>query len=251
MKEQLPEVILFQEDEKALGYQYHLPPNKQLPKTIAVKSFEYDLADFSENFEIVDEKRTSQNSVYFLHPYKNNTYISAEKDANYFLIEKIHLFKKVGQLLGAKSIKTEVKESQSEVDTFAGKIEAFYKLIKGSGEIKSETTKIDKTSLEIFDTYELQDNFDLNKNIDDLRKFIRENNLNHETELRSLIDARDSRTSGTKITSRHVKSELSSEYNHLLETSLAIKNPVFDVTAKFAKNTNRLKILNIDIFYEF
>ncbi|QNS41238.1 hypothetical protein H0S70_13055 [Chryseobacterium manosquense] len=250
MKEQLPEVILFQADEKARGYEYQLPPNKQLPKTIKVKSFDYDLADFLKKFTLVGG-RPSQNSVYFLHPYKNNIYVSDNLDASYFLKEKIHLFKKVGQLLGAKSIKTKVKESQSEVNTFAGKIEALYKLIKGSGEIKSETTKIDKTSLEISDTYELQDNFDLNKNIDNLRKLIRENNLNHELELISLIDARDSRTSGTKISKRHVNSELSSEYNHLLETSMAIQNPVFDVSAKFNKHTNRLNVLSIDITYEF
>ena len=251
MKEQLPEVILFQEDEKARGYSYELAPDKQLPKTIAVKSFDYDLADFSEKFELVDEKRTSQNSVYFLHPYKNNTYVSAEMDANYFLKEKIHLFKKVGQLLGAISIKTKVKESQSETKNLEGKIKAFYKLIKGSAEIKYETTKIDKTSLEISDTYILEDNFDLNKNIDDLRHYIKENSLNHELDLISLIDSRDSRISGTKLTKRHVNSELSSEYNHLLESSLALKNPIFDVSTKFKTNTNLINVLNIDIEYEF
>lgn len=251
MNKHLPEVILFQEDEKALGYMYELAPKNQLPNSVVIKSVDYDVEDFTSSELSIIGKRPTIGSVYFLHPYKKNTYVHDSLDKNYFLAEKVDLFKRVGQLLGAKSIKTNVKLIESRKVTNAGEGKGSYALVEVEADVKTEKEKFDKSCYEISDSYILEQEFNLNKNIDELRLFINENYLRHETDLVSLIDARDSRISGTKLVTRKVKSELSSEYNSLLETSLSIKNPIFTASANFNRNVETLNVLTIDIDYEF
>lgn len=46
MNNNLPQVILFQEDEKALNYRYKLP--FQLDVNVSIKSIEYDVEEFKK-----------------------------------------------------------------------------------------------------------------------------------------------------------------------------------------------------------
>lgn len=249
MHSNLPQVIIFQEDEKALNYRFKLP--FALNSGIAVKSIEYDLEDFKASGVKLVGPRTSKDSIYYLHPYKNTEYVHESLGEMHFLTEKLDLYKRVGALLGAKSIATKVVLTESkklEIDV-EGKLRV--KVVEIETSVKNSEQSKYKESLEINDTYKLQDNFDLNKNIDELRNMIQKLNLHHELGIISLIDARDSRKSGTILTTRKVKSEISSEYNSLLQISAQLSSPVFSVGAEFSRSLETVNRLNIDIDFEF
>ena len=125
------------------------------------------------------------------------------------------------------------------------------KVVEIETSVKNSEQSKYKESLEINDTYKLQDNFDLNKNIDELRNMIQKLNLHHELGIISLIDARDSSESGTILTTRKVKSEISSEYNSLLQISAQLSSPVFSLGAEFSRSLETVNRLNIDIDFEF
>ena len=91
----------------------------------------------------------------------------------------------------------------------------------------------------------------MNKNIEELRKLIDEFNLGHEIDIISLIDFRDSRVSGTILKERHVKSEITSEYNKTLDISAKLTNPVFSVSTEFKNRVKRVQKIMIDIKFEF
>ena len=247
-KEDNKKIIIFQEDEKALNYMYRI--TDLLNNDIAVKSIDYDVNDFRKKFNLIGGEPTI-NSVYYLHPYKKNTYVHESIDENYYLREKLGLYKSFGQKLGAKSIQTIIKSVESkkiEIDA-DGKFKV--KVIEGGATFKSKIEEKYMNSLEIKEEYQLQENFNIDKNIKDLKLFIEENNLNYELELRELIDARDSKETGTILTKRSVKSEISSEYNKLLEISAHVVNPVFNTNANFKRKFEKINTLNIEIIYEF
>ena len=78
-------------------------------------------------------------------------------------------------------------------------------------------------------------------------------NLHHETDLVSLINDRDVRSSkGSMLKSRNIKSEISSEYNKILDISLKLSVPdVFDLSSEFNRNTRIIKKVEVNINYEF
>ena len=68
------QVILFQRDEVALGYKYKL--ENPLTSDIKILSIDYDLENMleDENIKILGPN-PKENSLYYLHPYKKNTYV--------------------------------------------------------------------------------------------------------------------------------------------------------------------------------
>lgn len=243
-----PKIIIFQEDEKALNYRYKLKypagPN------IQVKSLEYDYEEFAKSHKLIGN-RPDHNTIYFLHPYKNNVYINESVGENYFLEEKLQLYKRAASLLGAKSISTNVslKESRSISTDVNGEIN--YNLISLEGEVKSEKENNYKNSLEIYEEFETQDNYNKEKNLKELRCLIDDYNLHHEIGLISLIDGRDSSQSGTLLTKRSIKSEITFEYSNLLEASAKLNSPVFNVSGDYKRKLEEVNTLMVDIEFNF
>lgn len=249
MNNNLPQVILFQEDEKALNYRYKLP--FQLNSNISIKSIEYDVDEFKNNGIKLIGPQPTKNAIYYLHPYNENEYIHESKGEMYFLEEKLDLYRRVGALLGAKSISTKVILTESkklEIDV-EGKLQI--KVVKGEASTNYTVQSKYQQALEITEKYNLQNNFDLHKNIDGLNDMIDKLNLHHELGIKSLIEARDSRNSGTSLSERTVKSEISSEYNSLLQVSAQLSAPVFSVGADFKRSLETLNKLNVNIEFEF
>src|SRR5690606_9625378 len=178
MHSSLPQVILFQEDEKALNYRFKLP--FKLNSEIAVKSIEYDLEDIRASGVKLLGPRPSKDSIYYLHPYKNNEYIHESLGEMYFLQEKLDLYRRVGALLGAKSISTKVvlTESKNLTIDVEGKLQI--KLVKAETSVNYTEQSKYQQALEISEEYNLQNNFDLHKNIDELHVMIDKLNLHHE-----------------------------------------------------------------------
>jgi len=249
MKSNLPQVVLFQEDEKALNYEYKLP--FQLDANISIKSIEYDVEEFKNSGIKLIGPQPTKDTIYYLHPYKNNEYIHESLGEMYFLQEKLDLYRRVGALLGAKSISTKVvlTESKNLTIDVEGKLQI--KLVKAETSVNYTEQSKYQQALEISEEYNLQNNFDLHKNIDELHVMIDKLNLHHELGIISLIEARDSRNSGTALSKRKVKSEISSEYSNLLQVSAQLSAPVFSIGADFKRSLETLNKLNVDIEYEF
>lgn len=243
------QVLLFQEDEKALGYQYEIPRTLSM-RGIDVKSIDYDVEEVNKNFTL-EGPQPSENSVYYLHPYKKNTYVHESLGEDYFLKAKIFYLKRVAQLLGAKSIVTKIELTESKKREIDANGNCRYKLIEGGIDVKHKTQERYTNTLEISENVTPEDDFDLNKNIDILRNEIKEFNLYHELELVDLIESRDSRVFKTKLTSKHIKTKISSEYNRLLDISAKLSNPIFDVSTGFKDNLEIVNEIIIDIKFEF
>jgi hypothetical protein len=249
MNNNLPQVILFQEDEKALNYGFKIP--FELNSDVAVRSIEYDLEDFKNGEVKLVGPRPTKDAIYYLHPYKDNEYVHESLGEMYFLEEKLELYKRVGYLLGAKSISTKVILSESkklEVDV-EGKVRV--KVVNSGTNVNYSKQSQYKEALEISEKYNQKENYDLNKNIDELRDMTEKLNLHHELGIISLIEARDSRNSGVELSERKVKSEISSEYNRLLQISAQLSSPVFSVGADFKHSLETLNKLNVDIEFVF
>ncbi len=248
MSNNLPQIVLFQEDEKALNYRYK--QNYNIGTNIQVKSLEYDYTDFAKNNKLIGN-RVDNNTLYFLHPYKNNVYLNESLGEDYFLEEKLQLYKRAAQLLGAKSISTKVtfKESRTINTDVNGEVK--YKVISIEGGTKRKIENSYKNALEISEEFELQDNFDKEKNIKELNDFIQHHNLNHEIGLISLIEARDSSKTGTLLTKRSVKSEITSEYNNLLEVSAKLNSPVFNISGGYKRKLEEVNSLIVEIDFIF
>lgn len=249
MKNNLPQVVLFQEDEKALNYRYKLP--FQLNNNISIKSIEYDIDEFKNNGIKLIGPQPTRDAIFYLHPYKKNVYVHESLGELYFLKEKLDLYRRVGALLGAKSISTKVVQTESKNLTIdiEGKLQV--KLVKGETSLNYNEQSKYKQALEIYEEYTLQNNFDLQKNVDELKIMIDQLNLHHELEIISLLEARDSRHTGTSLSKRNVKSEISSEYSNLLQVSAQLSSPVFNVGADFKRSLETLNKLNVDIEYVF
>lgn len=250
-KNKLPQVILFQEDEKALNYKYRLPFT--LNANIAVKSIEYDLEELRSKGIKLEGPRPEKDTVYYLHPYKEHTYIHEDLGEMYLLREKLDLYRRVGSLLGAKSISTEVEIINSEkveIDINTG-LELPFKKIEAEVNFEYERENKEYRKLEINEKFNLKENYDLNKNIDELRGLIERLYLQHESEITSLIEARDSRESGVELSERVVNSEISSEYNKLVKVSAQFSSPIFSVSSDFKRSLERLNRLNMKIEYVF
>ncbi|MDO4764263.1 MAG: hypothetical protein Q4A00_07780 [Flavobacteriaceae bacterium] len=250
MNKKLPKVLLFQEDEKALNYKYKYP-DYVLGKDIEVKSFEYDVDELKEAGIKFIGGEPQDNAVYFLHPYKENTYVSETQPEDYFLKEKLELYKRVASLLGAKTIETKViSEEYKKIEVDAQGNITFTPVAKLEGGVKIEKNQNNKKSLEIKDSFELQPNFNLHKRIEDLRGLIEKFNLHHEIDIISLIDSRDP-TSGTLLKKREVKSEITSEYNHLLEISAKLNVKAFETSATFKRKVEKINKQILEITFEF
>lgn len=249
MNNNLPQVILFQEDEKALNYRYKLP--FQLNSNISIKSIEYDVDEFKNNGIKLIGPQPTKDAIYYLHPYKKNEYVHESLGEMYFLEEKMNLYRRVGALLGAKYISTEVvllESKKLEID-IEGNLRI--KVINAGTDINySEQSKYQNFQV-TKEKIGFEDNFDLNKNIDALRIMIDKRNLHHELGIISLVEGRDSRDSGVSLKSKKVNSEISSEYNSLLEVSAQLSAPVFSVGSNFKRSLETLNKLNVNIEFEF
>lgn len=249
MNDNLPQVILFQEDEKARNYKYIIP--FELNSDVAVKSIEDDVEDFKNGEVKLVGPPPTKDAIYYLHPYKDKEYVHESLGEMYFLEEKLELYKRVGYLLGAKSISTKVILTESkklEID-IEGKVQV--NTVNAGANVNNSKQSKYKETLEISEKYNQKENFDLNRNIDELKDMTQTLNLHHETGIKSLIDARDSRNSGVELSERKVKSEISSEYNRLLKISAQLSSPVFSVGIDFKNSLKTLNTLNVDIEFVF
>ncbi|MCA4806455.1 hypothetical protein [Myroides odoratimimus] len=249
MNNNLPKVVLFQDDEVSQVYDFMLPYN--LGTNTKIKSIDYDLIDFQNTYTIIGNKNASTSDVYFLHPYKENTYVEQSIAENYLIEEKIALYGEIASLLGATKVNSFVKFEEAREYLIDANGNMKYNVIEVDVKYKEQQESKYSKSIEIADTYIQADNFDLNRNLDHAYALVEKYNLSHEVQLKSLVEGRDSRRSGMLQKTKRIKTELTSEINSLYEASVKINSPIFTVNANLKESMKKVSRLSVELEFIF
>ena len=242
-------IILFEEDEKSLNYKFEKHSDKL--KSTEVLSIEYDKDKFINDFEIVGQL-PEIGSVYYKHPSKLNCYVNSREDEYFFMQEKIEIYGKIAQLLGATGFEaTVVLDSVGKIEFEAdGNIK--YKVVEINSSIKeAETTKIIQR-LQLKRDIEIQPDFDKHISYEKAIDFIKNHNFSSDPSLKGLIESRDP-SIGSLNKNQNLKTELTSEYNELIEFSagLNIMGDVFNLNIGFSRKFESIKKVNLDMTIYF
>lgn len=253
---QIKDIIIFQDDETALGYKFAESFPIDFPlENISIKSSEYDVDFFKEhNLQIIGDQPKNSQDIFLKHPYLDNTYINSDFSdlQDYFLKQKINFYKKVAKDLGATAINAKVSRIEISEDEINVKVDG--KHVSGVGveiDVKNNEKSDFQNKYSFESRFEIQKNHNLSDNIDRMKEFINSHNLNHELDLISLIDSRDSRISGNLLKYEKITSEITSEINKLKKISGRLRIPVFSLKADFERNISTYTKIELEIEYFF
>lgn len=249
----LPKIIIFQEDERARNYRWKLPEKSTFRRQpIMVRSFEYDKDEFLKNNEvIVDNKNFDLDTVFYLHPNRDNVYIEQSKFEDHIFKERILRYIAMAQKLGAKkaTLTAELLETKSLDIDANGSVR--YKVFKMESNYKKEVEeKFKKTYLDSTE-YQPSENFDLVKNFKEAQQWIKDENLYFDLDLIHFVNSRNPETDNL-LSKKTLITKLTQDTNELLSISanLAV-GPLFSLKAGFKENVSSLKELLLKIELEF
>jgi hypothetical protein len=242
-------VVLFEEDEKSLNYMFEKYSNKL--KSTDILSIEYDKEKFLSDYEIVGQE-PEIGSVYYKHPSRANCYVDSSLDEYYFMQEKIVAYSKVVQLLGATSIEAKfVLDSVDKMEFGADGDIKYQSVDFNSAYNEVETNKITQ-KLILKDNYEIQPNYDVQTSYTEASLFIASQNFSSDPILKGFLDSRNP-ISGSLLKRQIVKTELTSDYNKLLEFSagLNVMGGVFNLNMSFSKKFESIKKVYLEMTIHF
>ena len=225
-------VILFEDDERSLNYKFE-PFAKQL-KSTKVLSIEYDIDEFSQ-FKLIGQK-PEIGSVYYRHPFKNNHYVNSNLTDFYFMTEKIEFIAHVVKLLGAKSFEASVSISDIEKIEISTNGSIKYKVIEVSVNHKEEETKKLTSKLSLKREFDIDDSFDRSANYKIALDYLKKYNLSAENSIIGIIESRDPKI-GNQSKHQELNTELTSEYNSILDFAVGLKvmGDVFNLNSAYNK----------------
>lgn len=251
----LPKVVIFQEDEKSKNYIWRLPEDSDFNrKPIAVKSFEYDKDEFlKSNVVVIANKNFDLDTVFYLHPNKENVYIEQSKFENYIFNENIHRYIQMAQKLGAKKVNltVELLEVRKLNVKAEGSIDA--KAIAITGEFKKDVEEKFKKTYINNNEYTPSGNYDLVKNYKEALEWIDKENLYFDQDLVHFVKSRNPEI-GNLLTKQELSIQLTQETNQLLEISASLTAgvvPVFKLKAGFKESVSMQKDMLLKIDLEF
>jgi hypothetical protein len=241
-------VILFEDDERSLNYKFE-PFAKQL-KSTKVLSIEYDKDEFLQ-FELIGSK-PEIGSVYYKHPYKNDSYVNSNLTDFYFMNEKLELIGHLVKLLGAKSFEATVNIEDIEKIEFLTEGKTNYKVVKVEANYKKEETQKLVSKLKLKREFEQDDNFDQMHNYNKVLGYIQKYNLSAESSIIGLIESRDP-TVGNYNKYQELSTELTSEYNSILDFAacLNVMKNVFNLNFGYNKQFESIKKVNLEMKVHF
>ena len=249
----LPKVVIFQEDEKSINYKWNLPEGSDFNrKPIAVRSFEYDKDTFlKENEVIIANKNFDLDTVFYLHPNRDNVYIEQSKFEDYIFKEKILRYIQMAQKLGAKkaNLTAELLETRELEINANGSVE--YKVVKLEGEFKKEVEEKFKETYINNNEYKPSENYDLAKNYKEALEWIDRENLFFDQDLIHFVKSRNPEI-GNLLSKQELKTQLTQDTNQLLEISASLTvGPIFKLKGGFRESVSRQKDLLLKIELEF
>ncbi|TDE03310.1 hypothetical protein [Flavobacterium sandaracinum] len=238
-------IVLFEEDERSLNYKFEKFADRL--NSTEILSLEYDKDKFLNDYEIVGQE-PEIGSVYYKHPSKPNCYVNSSLGEYFFMQEKIEVYGKIAQLLGATGFEaTVVLDSQEKkIKVVNGDIQ--YQVVKIEGDRKEEQTKKIIQSLQLNRKITIEPHFDKNSSYNKACEFLKSNNFTSDPSLNSLLESRNP-DNGSVTQEQTIKIELTSEYNELLEISagLEVMKEVFKLNMSFSEKFESIKKVNLDM----
>jgi hypothetical protein len=241
-------VILFEDDERSLNYKFE-PFAKQL-KSTRVLSVEYDKDDFLQ-FELIGTK-PEIGSVYYKHPYKNDTYVNSNLTDFYFMNEKLELIGHLVKLLGAKSFEASVSIEDIEKMKISTEGKITYKVVKLDVSSKKEETQKLVSKLKLKREFEQDASFDKRVSYKEALDYIQKYNLSSESSINGLIESRNPDV-GNQNKHQELSTELTSEYNSILDfaAGLSVMGDVFNLNFAYNKQFESKKKVNLSMEVNF
>ena len=238
-------IILFEDDERSLNYRFEKFANKL--KSTGVLSLEYDKDQFLNNYEIIGQSPVI-GSVYYRHPNKPNCYLDSTLDEYYFMQEKIEIYGRIAQLLGATGFEATVVLDSVESMDFDANGNIKYKVIELNASVREMETKKISQRLELNREIELKPDFNKKASFNEAVDFVKSHNFSSDPSLKGLLNSRNP-DGGSVTRSQTLKTELTSEYNELLEFSagLNVMGDVFKLSMGFSKKFESIKKVNLDM----
>lgn len=249
----LPKVVLFQEDEKSKNYKWSLPEGSDFNrKPIAIKSLEYDKEEFLNNNEVViANKNFDLDTVFYLHPNRENVYIEQSQFEGHIFKEKILRYIQMAQKLGAKkaNLTAELIETRKLKINANGSVE--YKVAKLEGELKREIEEKFRETYINNNEYIPSENYDLAKNYEEALEWIEKENLYFDQDLVHFVKSRNPEI-GNLLSKQELKTQLTQDTNQLLEISASLTvGSIFKLKGGFRESVSSQKDLLLKIELEF
>lgn len=246
-------IVIFQEDERARNYIWKLPEKSTFNRQpISVKSFEYDKEAFLKNYEvIINNKNFDIDTIFYLHPNRDNVYIEQSQFEDYVYRERILRYMEMAQKLGAKktSLSAELNETKKldiqangEISYLSFKMDVGYK--------EEVEKKFTNTYLNIAE-YERSESFNLKEKYEEAQKWIKEENLYFDQDLINFVKSRNPATNNL-LSSRTITTKLTQQTNELLAISANLNvSSIFSLKAGFRENISYLKEITLKIEMDF
>lgn len=249
----LPKVVLFQEDEKSKNYKWSLPEGSDFNrKPIAIKSLEYDKEEFlNKNEVVIANKNFDLDTVFYLHPNRENVYIEQSQFEGHIFKEKILRYIQMAQKLGAKkaNLTAELVETRKLEINANGSVE--YKVAKLEGELKREIEEKFRETYINNNEYKPSENYDLAKNYKEALEWIDKENLYFDQDLVHFVKSRNPKI-GNLLSKQELKTQLTQDTNQLLEISASLTvGPIFKLKGGFKESVSSQKDLLLKIELEF
>jgi hypothetical protein len=238
-------VILFEEDERSLNYKFEKYSDKLMSTDIL--SLEYDKDEFLNSYEIIGQL-PEIGSVYYKHPSKINCYVNSTLDEYYFMQEKIEVYAKVAQLLGATKFDATVVLDSQEKNIVIVNGDIQYNVVKTEASYNKEQTNKIIQSLNFNRKIKIEPDFDKHSSYNEACQFLKSRNFTADPSLNGLLESRNP-YNGSVTEEQTIKTELTSEYNELLEFSagLEVMKDVFKLNLGFSRKFESIKKVNLDI----
>lgn len=242
-------VVLFEEDEKSLNYKFEKHSNKL--RSTEILSIEYDKDKFVNEYEIKGQL-PEIGSVYYKHPSVPNCYVNSSLDEYFFMNEKIEAYGKVAQSLGAIGFEATVVLDSLEKMEFGTNGDIKYKIVEMDASYKQTETNAIIQKLILNREIEIQSDYDKYKGYNEAFDFIKNNNFSSDPSLKGLLESRNP-SNGSLTKKQTLKTELTSEYNELLEFSagLNVMSDVFNLNMNFSKKFESIKKVYLDMIIYF
>lgn len=242
-------VVLFEEDERALNYKFEKFADRL--KSTEILSLEYDKEEFLKKYEIIGQE-PEIGSVYYKHPNKPNCYVNNSLNEYFFMQEKIEVYAKVAQLLGATNFEAKVilDSKERKITTVDGVIEYTTTTIDASR--KSQIINEIKQNLKLSRNMKILPEFDKYSCYNKASDFLKSYNFTSDPSLNGLLESRNPEN-GTVNEKQILSIELTSEYNELLEFSagLAAMKGIFKLSMRFSEQFQSIKKVNLDMVIHF
>jgi len=246
MKKNNAKVVVFTRKIDALSAKYDDNYNNVMSNDIEILPNE-KINNFSKKYEILGDKKISNNSVLIAHPYKENCYLNIQDTDEIIQREKLANTANIARLLGAKSF-----EVESIIET---EFENSYDFdVKGKLKINSLNINVkEKVSEKTKKQYSLKNEYlgsspDFNK----AQKTLIEYGLHIDPEIKGLVQSRNP-IDKNLLLNQTIVLKASSELNKSLDVAanLIAMGGVLDISSSFNKSIKSRKSIELSIKINF